>query len=77
MDARVVQFMRLVNGLLRQQGHAFQPGQAARTFGVEALGPRYGLVEWVDDTAPLYDVYKQHAQHAALVQSLLGAPLEL
>ena len=78
MDARIVQFMGLVNTLLTQQRSGHQPagshaGQAVRTFAVEALGPRFGLVEWVEGTGPLYNVYKQHAQHVAVVQAMLGA----
>lgn len=79
MDARVVQFMGLVNALLGQQARGFQaqpPQELTRTFGVEPLGPRHGLVEWVEDTAPLYNVYKQHAQHTALVEAWLGAPFK-
>ena len=78
MDARIVQFMGLVNALLTQRPPASQPAedsqarQAVRTFAVEALGPRFGLVEWVDGTGPLYNVYKQHAQHAALAQAMLS-----
>ena len=66
-----------MNALLGQQARGFlaqAPQELARTFGVEPLGPRHGLVEWVEDTAPLYNVYKQHAQHAALVEAWLGAP---
>ena len=84
MDARIVQFMRLVNAMLAQQrgshqdaDKACQARQAIRTFTVEALGPRFGLVEWVDGAGPLYNVYKQHAQHAAVVQAMLGAPVWL
>ena len=78
MDARIVQFMGLVNALLNQRPPASQLAednqarQAVRTFAVEALGPRFGLVEWVDGTGPLYNVYKQHAQHAAVAQTMLG-----
>eukprot|EP01113_Clastostelium_recurvatum_P038666 TRINITY_DN5809_c0_g1_i10.p1 TRINITY_DN5809_c0_g1~~TRINITY_DN5809_c0_g1_i10.p1 ORF type:complete len:4348 (-),score=882.14 TRINITY_DN5809_c0_g1_i10:23-13066(-) len=59
MDDRVMQILMLVNSLLARDRHAAARGIHARHYRVIPLGPKSGLIQWVRDTHPLFNVYKQ------------------
>ena len=63
MDERLMQFLHIVNLLHRDAGPCMPPGMRARVFSVNAIGPRTGLLQWVDGTAPLYEVYRNWQRH--------------
>lgn len=42
----------------------------ARHYSVTPLGPRSGLIQWVDGSTPLFSLYKRWQQREALAQSL-------
>lgn len=42
----------------------------ARHYSVTPLGPRSGLIQWVDGSTPLFSLYKRWQQRDALAQSL-------
>ena len=48
-----MQLLQLSNGLLGQKS-----GQHMRPLTVVPLGPRMGLISWVEGTVPLYGVVK-------------------
>ena len=63
LDQRLMQLLQLSNGLL---GH--RSGQHMRPLTVVPLGPRMGLISWVEGTVPLYGVVKAWQR-----RQLLGA----
>ena len=66
MDERLMQFLHISNLLQADGGAAAMPaGLRARVFSVTALGPRTGLLQWVDGTAPLYEAYRNWQRHTA------------
>ena len=68
LDERIMQLLRVSNQLLsrqspqaRQLGVAVQTGAQglhARHYGVVPLGPRSGLIEWVNGAVSLFSLYK-------------------
>ena len=42
----------------------------ARHYSVTPLGPRSGLIQWVDGVTPLFALYKRWQQREALIQML-------
>ena len=63
LDQRLMQLLQLSNDLL---GH--RSGQHMRPLTVVPLGPRMGLISWVEGTMPLYGVVKAWQR-----RQLLGA----
>ena len=63
LDQRLMQLLQLSNGLLGHRG-----GQHMRPLTVVPLGPRMGLISWVEGTVPLYGVVKAWQR-----RQLLGA----
>lgn len=50
----------------RQEQQLFR----ARHYSVTPLGPRSGLIQWVDGATPLFSLYKRWQQRDALAQSI-------
>jgi phosphatidylinositol kinase/protein kinase (PI-3 family) len=42
----------------------------ARHYSVTPLGPRSGLIQWVEGATPLFGLYKKWQQREALAQTL-------
>ncbi|KAK9805272.1 hypothetical protein WJX72_010214 [[Myrmecia] bisecta] len=65
MDERLMQFLRVANSILRTDPASQLRALHARHFTVTPLGPRTGLIQWLDNTVPLYGVYKAWQKRAA------------
>uniref|UniRef100_A0A1B6CNV0 non-specific serine/threonine protein kinase n=1 Tax=Clastoptera arizonana TaxID=38151 RepID=A0A1B6CNV0_9HEMI len=72
LDERIMQFLCIANTMLRGSGYQ------ARHYAVIPLGPRSGLISWVDHVTPLFALYKRWQQRqAAINQSTVLRPSEL
>ena len=56
MDERLMQVVRLSDSLMRSNRRAAGSSLHTRPFGLTPLGPRLGLVQWVDHTIPIFQV---------------------
>ena len=56
MDERLMQVVRLSDSLMRSDAAAAAASLHTRPFGMTPLGPRLGLVQWVDHTVPIFQV---------------------
>ena len=68
LDERIMQLLRVVNGMLRTDRHTRAvDAMRARNYAVLPLGPRSGLIQWVEGVTPLFSIYKawQVRSHAA------------
>ncbi|UYV62499.1 SMG1 [Cordylochernes scorpioides] len=77
LDERIMQFLAIVNTMLdkhnRKQGKDIP--YRARHYSVTPLGPRSGLIQWVDRATPLFGLYKRWQQREALAKSTPAAPV--
>nr|NVI76403.1 no-on-and-no-off transient C [Cucujiformia] len=63
LDERIMQFLNIANIMMAQ--NADPTGQnlyRARHYSVIPLGPRSGLINWVDGTTPIFSLYKRWQQ---------------
>ncbi|KOO31638.1 protein smg- isoform a, partial [Chrysochromulina tobinii] len=59
LDERIMQLLRVVNGMLRTDRHTRAvDAMRARNYAVLPLGPRSGLIQWVEGVTPLFSIYK-------------------
>ena len=65
LDARLLQFLRLTSSLLQHDPRTAAHRLAARSFAVTPLGPRVGLIEWVQDSVPLFQLFTDWQKGAA------------
>ena len=56
LDERITQFLRLFDSMLSSSSNG---GGRARSYAVFPLSGRCGLIQWVDDSLPLFTVYKK------------------
>ena len=56
MDERLMQLVRLADTLMGAEAETARRELHARSFSMTPLGPRLGLVQWVDHTIPLFQV---------------------
>ena len=63
LDERIMQFLKIANIMMRKRGKG---DYLARNYSVVPLGPRSGLIQWVEGAQPLYSLYKrwQHRQQS-------------
>lgn len=59
LDERIMQFLTIANTMLKESGYQ------ARHYSVIPLGPRSGLISWVDHVTPIFAVYKRWQQREA------------
>ncbi|KAH1004120.1 hypothetical protein HUJ04_003920 [Dendroctonus ponderosae] len=63
LDERIMQFLSIANTMMAQNadpaGHNLY---RARHYSVIPLGPRSGLISWVDGTTPVFALYKRWQQ---------------
>ena len=70
LDQRIMQILSLANVLLRSSdGKRNSSGYRARHYGVIPLGPRSGLIQWVEGVTPLFALYKRWLQRQAASHS--------
>ncbi|KAK7113677.1 hypothetical protein V1264_012925 [Littorina saxatilis] len=72
LDERIMQFLSIVNNMFasasKGQGERMQ--YRARHYSVTPLGPRSGLIQWVEGATPLFGLYKKWQQREAYAQTL-------
>ena len=59
LDERIMQFLSIANTLMKK--NSFQ----ARHYSVVPLGPRSGLIQWVEGAVPMFSLYKKWHQRRA------------
>lgn len=59
LDERIMQFLAIANTMLGNRGSS---DYRARHYSVTPLGPRSGLISWVDRVIPLFTLYKKWQQ---------------
>ena len=64
LDERIMQFLTITNSLMRSRGSDYR----ARHYSVVPLGPRSGIIQWVEGAVPLFSLYKkwQHRRQFTL-----------
>lgn len=74
LDERIMQFLSIANTMMAQNadpsGHNLY---RARHYSVIPLGPRSGLISWVDGTTPAFALYKRWQQREALKPNVKNA----
>ncbi|XP_052059400.1 serine/threonine-protein kinase SMG1-like isoform X1 [Mytilus californianus] len=70
LDERIMQFLSIVNNMFVSASSGEQQLYRARHYSVTPLGPRSGLIQWVDGSTPLFSLYKRWQQRDALAQSM-------
>ncbi|XP_030753715.1 serine/threonine-protein kinase SMG1 [Sitophilus oryzae] len=74
LDERIMQFLSIANTLMAQNadpaGHNYY---RARHYSVIPLGPRSGLISWVDGTTPIFALYKRWQQRELAKPNAKGA----
>lgn len=68
LDERVMQFLTMCNVIFKEKS---QNKHLTRHYAVTPLGPRCGLIQWVENATPLFTIYKRWLMREA---SLNGRP---
>eukprot|EP00850_Spirogloea_muscicola_P018450 SM000169S02705 [mRNA] locus=s169:16353:36740:- [translate_table: standard] len=68
LDARVMQLLRAVNGMLQSGKSTRHLAFSARTYSVVPISGRAGLIEWVTGMTSLYSVFKSWQQRTYAAQ---------
>lgn len=67
LDERIMQFLSIANSMMAKSSAS--PGQTskyrAKHYSVIPLGPRSGLISWVDGMTPIFALYKKWQQRDA------------
>nr|KAG5704900.1 hypothetical protein BaRGS_003883 [Batillaria attramentaria] len=74
LDERIMQFLSIVNNMFTSssKGQGSRMQYRARHYSVTPLGPRSGLIQWVEGATPLFGLYKKWQQREAYAQTLKG-----
>ncbi|CAL1541344.1 unnamed protein product [Lymnaea stagnalis] len=72
LDERIMQFLSIVNTMFthHKRGYESRHLYRARHYSVTPLGPRSGLIQWVEGATALFSLYKKWQQREALAQAL-------
>lgn len=66
LDERIMQFLNISNTMMAQNTNTSECNlYCARHYSVIPLGPRSGLISWVDGTTPIFALYKRWQQREA------------
>ena len=63
LDERIMQFLSIVNSMLSKEDN--EGMFRAHHYSVVPLGPRSGLIQWVDNATPLFGLYMRWQQREA------------
>ena len=66
LDERIMQFLSITNTMMAQNTACSDNLYRARHYSVIPLGPRSGLISWVDGTTPIFALYKRWQQRQAI-----------
>ena len=70
LDERIMQFLSIVNTMFEKiNSKAEPPAYRALNYTVTPLGPRSGLISWIEGSTPLFTLYKKWQQRETLYQS--------
>lgn len=72
LDERIMQFLSIANTMMQQSSSTSDSMYRARHYSVIPLGPRSGLISWVDGVTPLFGLYKRWQQRETATTSLRG-----
>ncbi|KAK3583612.1 hypothetical protein CHS0354_039435 [Potamilus streckersoni] len=70
LDERIMQFLSIVNNMFANANKSCHQLYRARHYSVTPLGPRSGLIQWVDGATALFSLYKRWQQREATAQML-------
>ncbi|KYM96819.1 Serine/threonine-protein kinase SMG1 [Cyphomyrmex costatus] len=70
LDERIMQFLSICNTMMSKNSDT--KVYRARHYSVIPLGPRSGLIQWVDGVTPLFILYKRWQQRECAVISKTG-----
>lgn len=77
LDERIMQFLSICNNMFARVDSHRSSLFCARHYSVTPLGPRSGLIQWVDGAVPIFALFKRWQQReasaVALVKSAQGA----
>ena len=70
LDERIMQFLSICNTMMSKTNDAnSKKVYRARHYSVIPLGPRSGLIQWVDGVTPLFALYKRWQQRESAMNS--------
>ncbi|XP_031845911.1 serine/threonine-protein kinase Smg1 isoform X3 [Nomia melanderi] len=72
LDERIMQFLSICNTMMSKKGDSKQVYRA-RHYSVIPLGPRSGLIQWVDGVTPLFVLYKRWQQRENAMTNKIGS----
>ena len=72
LDERIMQILSVANVLLSNERSNVSKSYRARHYGVIPMGPRSGLIQWVEGVTPLFAIYKRWLQRQAAHTSAQG-----
>ncbi|XP_055937546.1 serine/threonine-protein kinase SMG1-like isoform X2 [Argiope bruennichi] len=72
LDERIMQFLSIVNNMFAKNKRHGKQVYYARHYSVTPLGPRSGLIQWVDGATPLFGLYKRWQQREASASGTKG-----
>lgn len=58
LDQRIEQMFEVLNGIFDRDGSCCQRGLRVKTYGVIPMTSQVGLIEWVQNTEPLKNIYE-------------------
>jgi hypothetical protein len=64
LDERIMQILSTVNHLLKRDKTTRKRGEQARHYAVIPTGARSGVIQWVNGTIPLYQLFVDHQMRA-------------
>lgn len=72
LDERIMQFLNICNTMMLKKGDS-KKVYRARHYSVIPLGPRSGLIQWVDGVTPLFVLYKRWQQRESAMLNKTGS----
>lgn len=70
LDERIMQFLSICNTMMSKNSET--KAYRARHYSVIPLGPRSGLIQWVDGVTPLFILYKRWQQRECAMTNKTG-----
>ncbi|XP_066926510.1 serine/threonine-protein kinase SMG1-like [Clytia hemisphaerica] len=71
LDERIMQFLEICNHMFAKTDRSGEKAFVARHYSVTPLGPRSGLIQWVDGATPLFSLYRRWQNREAASVTLL------
>ncbi|XP_065681003.1 serine/threonine-protein kinase SMG1 isoform X2 [Hydra vulgaris] len=71
LDERIMQFLEICNHMFSKEDRANEQRYYAQHYSVTPLGPRSGLIQWVDGATPLFTLYRRWQQRESASQAIM------